>query len=247
VEGFDLERAMSTGLLPPHWLSDDPDADLRAYVADYLREEIAAEAAVRNLPAFAEFLRVAAIGNAELLNYTNVAREAGISAKVVRGYYEILDDTLLGFRLPAWTRARRRRLILTDKFYFFDVGVANHLARRRPASGSAEFGKSLEHWVLLEILNYRRYRRPGLEVRYWRTASGHEVDFVLDDFRAAIEVKGGARVHEGDLRGLRALAEESRVRRRVIVCLEREPRRLGDIDVVPWREFVDRLHAGEYG
>jgi predicted AAA+ superfamily ATPase len=243
--GFDLERVMISGLLPPHFLSESPEDDLRAYVADYLREEIAAEAALRNIPAFAEFLRVAAIGNGELLDFTNIGREAGVSAKVVRSYYEILEDTLLGFRLPPWTRVRNRRTIRTEKFYFFDVGVANHLARRRPLPGSAEFGKSFEHCILLELANYRRYRRPDLEIRFWRTASGYEVDFVLDDMRAAVEVKSGARVHEGDLRGLRALAQEHKVRRKVLVCQEREPRRVGDIEILPWRTFVEQLHAGE--
>ncbi|MCK9461182.1 MAG: DUF4143 domain-containing protein [Proteobacteria bacterium] len=245
VEGFDLARAMLTGLLPPHFLSDDPVRDLRAYVADYLKEEIAAESRAKNLPAFAEFLRVAALTNAELLNAANVARECGVSAKVVRGYFEILEDTLLGFRLRPWTRARKRRTILTEKFYFFDVGVANHLARRQPLPGSADFGKSFEHYVLEEILNYRRYLEPELDVSFWRTASGFEVDFVLGDMLAAVEVKSGGRVHEGDLRGLKALGEEHAVKRRLVVCDEREPRRLGDIEIVPWRLFVDRLFDGE--
>jgi predicted AAA+ superfamily ATPase len=245
TEGFDLERAMHTGLLPPVFLSEDPDADLRAYVSDYLKEEIAAEAEVRNLPAFSEFLRVAAQTNAELLNCTNVARETGVSAKVVRGYFEILEDTLLAFRLSPWRKARNRRLALTDKCYFFDVGVSNWLARRRPRLGSAEFGKSFEHFLLLEILNWRRYRCPDLEVRFWRTATGLEVDFVLGDLDAAIEVKSGTRVHEGDLKGLAALASEHRVGRQFVVCVEPEPRRLGDVLVLPWQDFLERLWGGQ--
>jgi predicted AAA+ superfamily ATPase len=245
VEGFDLEGAMRTGMLPPHYLSEDPDPELRAYVADYLKEEIAAEAASKNLPAFAEFLRVAALTNAELLSYANVARETGVSAKVVRGYFEILEDTMLGFRLRPWSRARSRRLIRADKFYLFDVGVANWLARRRPVAGSADFGKSFEHYVLLEVLNYRRYFCPDLDARYWRTASGLEVDLVLGEMDAAVEVKAGARVHDGDLRGLRALAQEHRVRKLLVVCLESEPRRSGDVDVLPWRLFLERLYAGD--
>src|SRR5439155_13856461 len=117
VEGFDLEGAMASGMLAPHYLSPDPQRDLRSYVADYLKEEIANEGAVRNIPAFADFLRVAALTNAELLNYANIARDCGVSAKVVQGYFEILEDTLLGLRLPPWRRARKRRLIRTDKFY----------------------------------------------------------------------------------------------------------------------------------
>jgi predicted AAA+ superfamily ATPase len=246
VKGFDLERAMASGLLPPHLLSSAPDQDLRAYVADYLKEEIASEARVRDIPAFSEFLRVAALTSSELLDYTNVAREAGVSAKVVRGYFEILEDTLLGERLPPWTRSRDRRMIRTEKFYLFDVGVANHLARRRPIPGSPDFGKSFEHWVLMELQNFRRYRAPDLEIRFWRTSTGLEVDFVLDDLHTAIEVKGSARVHEGDLRGLQALRASHRVERALLVSLEKVPRTVAEgIEILPWRTFVDRLWAGE--
>jgi len=242
VKGFDLERAMWSGLLAPHFLSPDPDRDLRAYVADYLKEEIAAEARVRNVPAFAEFLRVAALTSSELLNYTNVAREAGVSANVVRSQFEILEDTMLGPRLAPWKRSRDRRMIQTEKFCLFDVGVANHLARRRPRIGSAEFGKSFEHWVLMEIMNFRRYRAPDLDVRFWRTSTGYEVDFILGEMDAAIEVKGSARVHEGDLRGLRALLETHRVKRAVVACLEKEPRTIHPrIEILPWRLFLERL------
>jgi len=244
VEGLDLEEIMSTGLLPSHFLSDDPEIDLRAYVSDYLKEEIAGEGLVRNLPAFSEFLRVAAITSSELLNYTNVAREAGVSAKVVRGYFEILEDTMLGLRLPPWRRARSRRLILSEKFYLFDVGVANHLARRRPLLGSSEFGKAFEQYVLMEILNYRRYRKPDLEVCFWRTSQGQEIDFLLGDRDAAIEVKGSARVHEGDLQSLAVLQEEMNVRRRLVVSLERSPRRQDGVEILPWRTFLDELWAG---
>jgi predicted AAA+ superfamily ATPase len=108
VGEFDLERAMTSGFLPPHFLSREPREELRAYVGDYLREEIAAETLVQNLPAFSEFLRVAALTSSELINYTNVARETGVSAKVVRTYFDILEDTYLGFRVPPWRRAKGR-------------------------------------------------------------------------------------------------------------------------------------------
>ena len=127
IKDFDLSKVLLTGLLPPHLLSTDPMQDLRAYVADYLKEEIAAEAVVQNIPAFAEFLRIAALTSGELLNYANVARETGVNAKAVRQYFQILEDTLLGFRLPPWRRATNRRLIETEKFYLFDVGVSNYL------------------------------------------------------------------------------------------------------------------------
>ncbi len=248
VPDLDLDRALSSGLLPPHYDSPQPQEELRAYVGDYLREEVAGEALVRNLPAFAEFLRVAAITSSELLNYTNVARETGVSAKVVRTYFDILEDSWLGFRVAPWQRSRRRRLIETEKFFLFDVGVANYLARRTPRPGSPDFGKAFEHWVLMELRAWQAYREPDAPIRFWRTSSGQEVDFIVGEMELAVEVKGAGRVHEGDLRGLAALREESRVRRAIVVCLEREPRRVDrDLEIVPWRTFARRLWAGDLG
>src|SRR5207247_747937 len=190
VDEIDLEQVMISGLLPPHFLSTDPIEDLRAYVGDYLKEEIAAEALTQNIPAFAEFLRVAAITSSELINYTNVARESGVSAKVVRSYFSILEDTYLGFRLPPWCRARNRRLIETEKFFLFDVGVANYLARRRPMLGGSEFGKSFEHYILMELKAYQAYREPEMELSFWRTAAGQEVDFILGSPRCGDRSQG---------------------------------------------------------
>jgi predicted AAA+ superfamily ATPase len=248
IGDLDLGRAMTSGLLPPHYLSPTPREELRAYVGDYLREEVAGEAAVRNLPAFAEFLRVAAITSSELLNYTNVGRESGVSAKVVRTYFDILEDTWLGFRVPPWRRAHRRRLVETEKFFLFDVGVGNFLAGREPRPGSPDFGKSFEHWVLMELRAWQAYREPDAAISFWRTSNGQEVDFIIGDMRLAVEAKGAARVHEGDLRGLRVLQDENRVRRAIVVCLEREPRRVDhNVEILPWRTFVERLWGGDLG
>jgi predicted AAA+ superfamily ATPase len=246
VEGFDLERVMVSGLLPPHYLSPDPEEDLRAYVADYLKEEIAAEARIRSIPSFSEFLRVAAITSSELLNYSNVAREAGVSAKVVRTYFDILEETYLGFRIPPWKASRSRRMILAEKFYLFDVGVANHLARRKPRVGGSEFGKAFEHFILMELRAFQAYRMPDMPIAFWRTSTGQEVDFILGDKVLALEIKGSSRVHEGGLRSLAALREDGPVKRCVIVCLEREPRvSPGGVEILPWRLFLEKLWGGE--
>ena len=247
VDDLDLDHAVLSGLLPPHYASAEPKEELRAYVGDYLREEIAGESLVRSLPSFAEFLRVAALTSSELLNYANVARESGVSTKVVRGYFEILEDTLLGFRVPPWRRAGRRRLIETEKFFLFDVGVTNFLARREPRRGSSEFGKSFEHLVAMELRAWQAYREPDVPIAFWRTSTGQEVDFIVGEMTLAVEVKGAARVHEGDLRGLRALREEQRVRRAVLVCLERQPRTVAGVEILPWRTFVERLWDGDLG
>ena len=248
VPDLDLESVVHTGLLPRPYLSLAPDEDLRAYVGDYLKEEVAAEGLTRDVPSFSDFLRVAALTSSELINYTNVARETGVSAKVVRTYFDILEDTYLGFRVAPYKRARNRRLVQTEKFYLFDVGVTNHLARRTARLGSREFGKSFEQLVLMELTAYQAYERPDLEICFWRTAHGLEVDFVLNDLEVAIEVKGSSRVHEGDLRGLRALAQDGAVGREIVVCLESEPRSVeAGIEILPWSTFCERLWAGELG
>lgn len=245
VDGFDLEHVMISGLLPPHFLSPNPVEELRAYIADYLKEEIAAEALIQNIPAFSDFLRVASLTSSELLNYANVGRETGVSPKVVRTYFQILEDTYLGFRISPWTKSRHRRMIETEKFYLFDVGVTNFLARRAPQFGTPEFGKSFEQYILMELMAYQAYKQPDLEIRFWRTSTSQEVDFILNDKALAIEIKGNARVHEGDLRGLRALNDDGPVKKSVIVSCERQTRRLENITIYPWKTFLDALWGGE--
>lgn len=248
TQGFDLEGAMVSGLLPPHFLSPDPIRDLRSYVADYLKEEIAAEAAVQSIPAFSEFLRVAALTSGELLNYTNVAREAGVSARVVRSYFQILEDTLLGFRVASWRKSTMRRMIETEKFYLFDVGVANYLSRRTPREGTPEFGKAFEQYILMELKAYQAYRNPELDIRYWRTSTGMEVDFILGEMDVALEIKGARRVHEGDLKGLTALLTEHKVKHPLLISLEREPRKIGaKVRALPWEVFLRELWSGALG
>jgi len=248
VNDIDMKAVAVSGLLPPHYLSKEPLEEIRAYVSDYLKEEIVAEALTANLPAFAEFLRVVALTNSELLNYTNVASETGVSAKSVRSYFEILEDTLLGFRLEPWTRSRKRRMILTDKFYLFDVGITNYLARRAPQPGTPEFGKSFEHYILMELVAFRSYRAPDMEIRYWRTSTGREVDFIVNDKEFAIEVKSSPRVSDAKIRDLTALAEDGPVQRRLVICMERQRREVRDaygaVTLMPWKEFLAELWDG---
>jgi predicted AAA+ superfamily ATPase len=248
TQGFDLEGVMVSGLLPPHFLSPDPIRDLRSYVADYLKEEIAAEAAVQSIPAFSEFLRVAALTSGELLNYTNVAREAGVSAKVVRSYFQTLEDTLLGFRVTPWRKSKTRRMIETEKFFLFDIGLANYLSRRTPREGTPEFGKAFEHYILMELKAYQAYRNPEIDIRYWRTSTGMEVDFILGEMDVALEIKGSRRVHEGDLKGLTALLTEHKVKHPLLISLEREPRKMGaKVRALPWEIFLRELWSGALG
>jgi predicted AAA+ superfamily ATPase len=243
---FDVTRAVNHGYLPRHYLSDRPSGMLRAYVVDYLKEEIAAEGIVRNLPAFAGFLDAAALTDGELVNFANLARECGVSKPTARDYFQILVDTLLGRFLPAYTRRPKRRVIQAPKFYFADVGVVNQLARRRGLEPGTElFGKAFENWVHHELQAHRAYRGFVHELAYWRLASGVEVDFVVDDVRVAIEAKATRKVHEGHLQGLRQIAiDHPRVERRLVVSLDARRRRTDDgIEILPAHVFARELWA----
>ena len=166
----------------------------------------------------------------------------------MRNYFQILEDTLLGYRIAPWRKVRNRRLIETEKFYLFDVGVANYLARRTPRIGTPEFGHSFEQYIIMELKAYQAYRNPELEIRYWRTSTGFEVDFILGDMDVAIEVKGSSRIHSKHTKGLRALLEEHNVKRAIIVSLEKQARRLGSsIEILPWQMFLEMLWSGEFG
>jgi len=245
---FDLVRAVNHGNLPRHYLGDSPARLLRAYVDDYLKEEIAAEGLVHNLPAFADFLSAAALSDTDLVNHANIARDCGVSAPTVREYFQILVDTLLGRFVPAYTKRPKRRVIQTRKFFFADVGVVNILAKRgRIEPGGELFGKALESWVFHELSAFLSYRESVAEIRYWRLPSGIEVDFVTDDLRLAIEVKGTHRASSEHLKGLRALKEDQRsVKRRILACLEPRPRRTEDgVEILPVGDLLAALWAGD--
>ena len=244
---FDLVRALNHGFLPRHYLADQPARRLRSYVDDYLKEEILAEGLVRNLPPFAAFLTAAALADGELVSFATIARDCGVSAPAIRGYFEILTDTLLARLLPAYTRRPKRRVIQTPKCYLADVGVVNVLARRgRLEPGSELFGKAFESWVFHELTAYRAYHGFGFDLAYWRLASGAEVDFVVDDLRCAVEAKATARVHADHLKGLRELyRDQPRVGKRVVVSLETRARRTEDgVDVLPAATFARELWEG---
>lgn len=241
---FRLERALTWGTLPSIWFSDDPGADLGAYAGAYLQQEVVFEGAARNLPAFSRFLRVAALANGQIVNFTSVASDAQVPRTTIYEYFEVLKDTLVLFEVPAWQQSAKRKPLRSSRFYFFDIGVANCLAGRRPDPGTPEFGAAFEAWVLHELRSYCDYRAPQ-DLRFWRTTSGYEVDFILGD-HTAIEVKGKANVRARDLKPLRALAEEARLRRYVCVTLEPRPRIVDGVEVLPYATFLAALWAGEF-
>jgi uncharacterized protein len=245
--GWDLARMLNRGYLPRIYQAERPRRLLEAYVADYLKEEVAAEGLVRNLPVYSEFLEVASLSDTELVNHSTIARDCGVSSHTIQSYFQILVDTLLGRWLPAYRRRPKRRVIQSPKFYFADVGVVNALARRGRLEPRSElFGKAFENWVHHELIARSAYGSAPFDLAYWRLASGIEVDFIADG-RVAIEAKATSKVTSDHLRGLRELAvDQPAIRRRVVVCLESTRRRTDDgIDIFPAAEFAAALGRGE--
>ena len=247
---FELNRLLNNGYLPRMAEARDAGRRLDAYIDNYLKEEIAAEGLVRNLPAFSGFLHAAALCDGEMVNFANIASDCAVSSHTSRAYFEILEDTLLGRWLPAYRKRVKRRVLHAPKFYFVDVGIVNRLARRGVlAPGSETFGKAFENWVFHELSACIAYRELDEPLSYWRLAGGTEVDFVLGDGRVAVEAKASARIGNRHLKGLRSFVQEhAGVAHRLLVCLEPRPRRTEDgIDILPAEDFTARLWQGEFG
>jgi predicted AAA+ superfamily ATPase len=241
---FDLFKAIERGLLPPIYLSDDPHADLKAYVGSYLQQEVVAEGVTRNVPAFSRFLRVAALCNGTVVNFTNISNDAQVPRTTVYEYFEILKDTLLLYELPAWRKSKKRKPLTSSKYYFFDVGVVATLQGRQFRPGTPEFGEAFETYLMHELVSYRDYI-SGEPLSTWRSTSGFEVDFILGD-HTAVEVKAKENVSAHDLKSLRAFAEEKKLKRYLCVSLEPRRRNLENMSILPLRDFLESLWGCEY-
>lgn len=244
---FDLVRMINQGHLPRHYLSASYERLVRSYVNDYLKEEIAAEALVRNLPAFSNFLAATALSDAELVNYATIARDCGISGPAVKEYFQILIDTMLGRFLEAYRKRPKRRVIGAPKFYFSDIGVVNYLAKRgKLEPGSELFGKAFENWVFHELCAHRAYSGIDYDLTYWRLASGIEVDFIAGDMELAIEAKSSARITSDHLGGLREIVKDQpKLKKRILISLEERARKTEDgIEILPYSVFTQHLWSG---
>ncbi|MBI4924909.1 MAG: ATP-binding protein [Bdellovibrio sp.] len=247
LDDLDLIKALNSGLIPQHYLSKNPDRFLKAYVEQYLQEEIIEESHIRKLQSFHRFLETAALMNGELLNYANVGADCGVSPKTVREYYQILEDSLIGFTLNPWTRVKTRELIETAKFYLFDTGVVRHLkSLPQVPDKTREFGNLFETFLIHEIRAYLSYSQSNLKLSYWRTTSDLEVDLIVGNMQLALEFKSTDRPRSNDLRGLRALGQEHSPGQMFLVCQVPQPRRLENgILCVSYKNFLQQLWAGQ--
>lgn len=247
IPDFDLLRALNHGLIPRHYLSNNPTLLLESYVGEYLKEEIAAEALTRNIPAFSRFLEAAAFSNGDIVVYKNIASECGVSAPTVKEYFDILVDTLIGNFVPSFQTRPKRRVIQAPRFYYFDVGLANFLLKRKSIVQKSEaFGKAFEHFIYQEILAHSHYSGLKYPISYWHTTSDLEVDFILGDHEVAVEIKGVDQVTGRHLKGIQAFQEEYTTKKAILVSLDVKPRQLNNgIVVLPWSHFLNKLWSGE--
>ena len=242
IPDFDIDRAVTFGMIPPHYLAKNPTRLLAGYINVYLKEEIKEEALVRNLDAFQRFLEVAALTDGEIVNNANIAQDCGVRATTVNAYFDILEDTLMGYRIPAFRKVLKRRLMQAPKFYYFDIGVANHLLHRKElVRGSADYGHAFEHLVIQELYAWLKYTHSEETLSYWRTYTGIEVDAIIGDARVAIEIKSAEEIQRRHLKGLKAFADEHPESRRILVSLDKFSRTIDDIECLYVLDFFKQL------
>ncbi|MCY4265259.1 MAG: AAA family ATPase [Gammaproteobacteria bacterium] len=247
VPEFDLLQALNRGLIPSHYDCSEYKQALAGYVTDYLKEEVFDEGLIRNIAAFSRFFDALSFSHGEELNFSSVARDCGMDSKTVREYFQILEDTLLGYMIEPFSQRRSRKVITSKpKFYLFDVGVAGRVCDRTIERTQGEaFGRAFEHFILMELMAWRNYGNNDFPVRYWRSKTGLKVDFVAGmSSQVAIEIKG-SRVRNEHLKGLKAFIEEHQPAMAILVCAEPRARCIGKINVLPWEEFLNRLWEGE--
>lgn len=246
ITDFDLIRGINNGMIPRHYMVENPRKRLQAYIGVYLKEEIQAEAHLRQLNSFNRFLDIAAQCDGEIVNYTNIAQDCGVSSTTVKEYFNILEQTLVGYMIPAFTLSKKRRAIVTPKFYYFDVGVVNYLLNRTNLMpGSADFGHAFEHLMIQEIIAYLSYSESSEKIWYWRTAGGYEVDTIIGEGRIAIEFKSSDEIQSKHTRGLKAFCEDFPSAVPIIVSLDRNRRTLNGINILPAVEFLQQLWQGK--
>jgi len=248
---FNLDKALVQGCLPVLWQSadDEPREFLRSYAETYLREEVAAEGLVRDIGPFSNFLDIAAANDGEIVNYSNVARECAVSVKTVQQYYQILEETFLAFRLPAWRKSARKRLVAHPRYYFFDTGVVNVLAHTLNGQLNANIrGRRFEQFVITQIIAAINYMRLDLQLYYWRTNHGSEVDLLVcrgEYILAAVEIKSSQFISTETLSGLKNFCSEHPETPAFVLGDDQTPRLISDkILLMNWDEFISEKLEG---
>lgn len=232
-----LEEVLRFGMLPGILGEQDPsqrEADLEAYTNLYLEEEIRQEAVVRNVPRFAQFLKLAALESGSAPNFSKIGQHVGLSHTSIREYFQILEDTMVIHRLPAFG-SNRDAVLRTAKYYFFDIGVRNAAANIGHSKGiiTLQIGPLFEHFIVLQAFALTEGRA---ELTYWRTPQGQEVDLIVErqGKRVPIEIKATAKPKEDDFSGLHAFAKKHRCKEGYLVCRVSRAQKFGSFTALPW-------------
>jgi len=246
IPKFNLTQYLNQGGLPGIYNKPHYKEELEAYVSLYLKEEIKNEALTRNVQAFSEFLDFIALSNGQEINYEGFSKDLQISPSTLKNYIEILDDTLLGFKLSGYTKTKKRKSISRYKYYLFDIGVTNILCQQGSIKQKSElFGKCFEHFIILEIRAFLSYFRKNLSMHYWRSTSQMEVDLIIGG-KTAIEIKATSLVQDKHLKGIRALKEEGLMEKYLVISLDDSIRKTKDnIKILPWNQFFNQLWKGK--
>lgn len=247
LPAFDLEQSLQRGLVPLVVMADDPDDVLKAYASLYLEQEVQAEGLVRNVGSFARFLEVVSFSHGAVLNVANVARETQVSRKTVEGYLGILEDLLLAWRLPVFTRKAQRATVAHPKLFLFDAGVYRALRPAGPLDQPQEIdGAALEGLVAQHLRAWVAYGGSDFELSYWRTRAGTEIDFIIygSDGFWAVEVKNASTVRAEDVRALRAFRDDYPSCEPLLVYRGAERLLMNGVRCVPAFDFLAGLRPG---
>jgi predicted AAA+ superfamily ATPase len=246
IPDFNLMRAVRNGMLPRHYTMANPWRRMQAYIGDYLNEEIRAEALSRNLLSFSRFMEIAAQCNGEMIVYKNIAQDCGISANTVKEYFNILEQTMIGYLIQGFSATKKRRAILAPKFYYFDIGIVNYLLKRKELTqGTNDFGHAFEHLMMQEIIAFAGYHYLDDNITYWRSSGGYEVDCIIGQGRIAIEFKSCKEVKSRHLNGLKAFQEDFPQARLIIVSFDKYRRLSNEVEIIPATEFLRDLWNGK--
>lgn len=243
---FNLDHSLAFGNLPSVYVEPDPQGYLESYIKTYLEEEIKQEGLTRNLGVFSRFLEAASFSQGSVLNISEVARDCSIERKVVENYFTILEDLLLAYRVPVFTKRAKRRLTAHPKFYFFDVGVYRTIRPMGPLDTPEEVGRiSYESFFFQELVAANDYLGLGYKIYYWRTSNNIEVDFVLYGKRGlrVFEVKRKGKITKTDLRGLKAFLKDYPTSK--AYCLYGGERKMseGNINILPMEYALKNLNV----
>lgn len=245
ITDFDLLRYLNFGGLPQVYTSSYPEKELKNYINLYIKEEIQEEGLTRKLDQFLIFFESIGLMNGKELNYQGWSSDTGIPRKTLQSYVELLQDTLLAFELPAFKKTVTRKAVVRSKFYLFDIGVANHMAKVGEIhAGSLAFGNAFEHFIIQECRALVSYLELDWKLTYWRSHSQMEVDLCLGQ-KWALEIKSSNRIVDKHLKGLRALREEGLFENYAVICLEKEKRVVDGITIWPWQMFINQIFSAK--